>query len=222
MNGYLLRNYSLFMNNQANRLPLRQAGVSYVAAGLFLLINGFPYWFGHRRLDQDPLLKAHQVVGIFHQIDNFKETIIQLWAMVVATLALVVAHYSLWRSGQPTGDRKRYLFLIPLAGSLCHLLCFEFPLPFAPMGTLLTSLGMLWVGAVSIRSRIWSGWHRFTPLFVGLFTFMVQLPLYLILGTPPYHVLPLWGLPIGLLGIASWRQAKALSSNALAYRDETR
>lgn len=203
------------MTNQTSSSYLRQAGISYGVAGFFLLTVGIPYWFGSRTLDQDPLLKAHHLFGIVNQVNDFKETIIQLWGMVLGTLALVVAHYSLWRVGQPTGWAKRYLLLLPLLGSICHLLCFMFPLPFAPAGTLLTGLGMVITGVVSIRARVWPDWKRFTPLYVGLFPFLVQLPLLLILGTPPYHVLPLWGLPIGLLGFASWQRAREINSPTL-------
>lgn len=200
------------MTTQTRVSYLRQAGISYLLGGLFLIINGIPYWLGHRSITEDPLLKAHQLVGIIRQIDDLGETLRQLWAMVLSAVALGVAHYSLWRVGQPTGLAKRSALLMPLVGACCHLLCFEFPLPFAPLGTLLTGLGMLWVGGVSVKARIWPDWKRYTPLYVGLFPFMIQLPFYLILGTPPYQVLPLWGLPIGLLGYASWLGAKEIDS----------
>lgn len=204
------------MTNQTSTSYLRQAGVSYGAGGLFLLLTGIPYWFGNQTIDQDPLLKTHHLVGIIHQVNDFKETLINLWSMVLGTIALMLAHYSLWQAGQPTGWSKRYLLLLPLAGSVCHFLCFMLPLPFAPLGTLLTALGMVFIGIVSIRTSMWPGWKRFTPLLVGLFTFMVQVPLFIILGTPPYHILPLWGIPIGLLGLASWQRAKEIDSARFA------
>lgn len=133
------------MTNQTSSSYLRQAGISYGVAGLFLLPVGLPYWLGSRTLDQDPLLKAHHLFSIVNQVNDFKETIIQLWGMVLGTLALVMAHYSLWRVGQPTGWAKRYLLLLPLLGSICHLLCFIscFRYPLLPLARCLRAWAWL-------------------------------------------------------------------------------
>jgi hypothetical protein len=203
------------MTNEIKIQYLQRAGIGYMVAGLLMIPSVIPYWFLGKTVDDSPLLRTHHFYGIIKQVDDFKETVILSWNWEIATVLMLIAHYLLWKVGEPTGKKFRYFLLIPLIGSTCHIFCWMFPEPFAPLGTLLNALGMILVGIVSIRAKIWTGWKRFTPLFMGLFNFTIQFPLLFILGTPPYNVIPLWGIPIALLGFAAWQRSKEISSLTL-------
>lgn len=168
-----------------------------------------PYWFLGRTIYEN--VKMHQVFGFIQQVDNLNEAILSGWGYHIATFAMLMADYSLWKIGEPTGRANRYFLLIPFVGAIFHVFTIVFPFPFAPAGTFLNALGMVLVGTISIKSAIWRGWKRFTPLYLGLFPFLVQFPLLFILGTPPYHVLPLWGIPGALLGLAAWQRANEVA-----------
>lgn len=36
------------------------------------------------------------------------------------------------------------------------------------IGTLLTAVGLIMAGTTAVRSRVWSGWRRYTPLVLGV------------------------------------------------------
>ena len=189
-------------------LYLQRAGICYMIAGASILSMGIPYWF-LGKIVADP--KMHQLFGIIHQIDNFKVGLIEGWGYHLSSFLMLFAHFSLWKIGEPTGWVKRHFLLIPIIGSICHIFTLMFPLPFAPIGSILNGLGMIIVGIFSIKTKIWSGWKRYTPLIFGLFPIVVQVPIRFILGLPPYDILPLLGIALGLMGFATWQRSKELS-----------
>ena len=204
------------MTNEAKIPYLNRAALGYMAGGLCVLYGGISYWFFGADIHDDPLLKSHHVWGIVKQINDFPTTLVQCWNIEMAAITMLVAHYALWKTGEPTGMGRRGLLLLPLAGSVCHLVVPLFPFPFAPLGTVLNALGMLIVGIAAFRVGLWTGWQRFAPLGMGLFNFTVQLPLLLVLHTPPYQVIPVWGVFIFLVGLAARQRAQALGAAAAA------
>lgn len=36
------------------------------------------------------------------------------------------------------------------------------------VGTVLTAVGLIMAGATTLRSGVWSGWRRYTPLVLGV------------------------------------------------------
>jgi hypothetical protein len=196
------------MTNEAKIQNLQRAGICYMIAGAGILSMGIPFWF-FGKIVADP--KMHQVFGIIHQIDNFKESLIEGWGYHLSSFLMLFAHVSLWKIGEPTGWAKRHFLLIPIIGSICHIFVLMFPLPFAPIGSILNGLGMIIVGIFSIKAKIWSGWKRYTPLIFGLFPIVVQVPIRYILGLPPYDILPLLGIALGLLGYSAWQRSKEVN-----------
>lgn len=47
---------------------------------------------------------------------------------------------------------------------------------FLGLCALFQGLGMLLVGVAMLRNGRWHGWHRFTPLLCGLYTFVILIP----------------------------------------------
>ncbi len=195
------------MTSETKSWHLQKAGICYMIAGLSILSMGIPYWFFGKAVSEP---KMHQLSGILFQTDNFKEALIEGWGYNLAGCFMLFVHYSLWKTGEPTGWAKRHFLLIPIIASICHIISVMFPLPFAPVGSILLGLGMTIVGIFSIKNKIWSGWKCYTPLFLGLFPLVVQAPIRFILGLPPYDILPLLGISIFLMGLATWQRSKEL------------
>jgi hypothetical protein len=196
------------MTNETKIQYLQRAGICYMIAGASILSMGIPFWF-FGKIVADP--EIHQVFGILYQVDNFKEALMEGWGYNLACFLMLYAHISFWKIGEPTGMTKRHFLLIPIIASICHIFSIIFLLPFAPVGSILLGLGMTIVGIFSIRIKIWSGWKRYTPLFLGLFPLVVQAPIRFILGLPPYNILPLLGIALGLMGFAAWQRSKEVN-----------
>jgi hypothetical protein len=49
---------------------------------------------------------------------------------------------------------------------------------------LVTALGMALTGVAVLRSRRWSGWHRYVPLAVGAWIVVVVIPVIVLVGGP--------------------------------------
>ncbi|NJN78396.1 MAG: hypothetical protein HC803_08765 [Saprospiraceae bacterium] len=195
------------MTNETKIKYLQRAGICYIIAGVSIFSMGIPFWFfGKIATDQ----KIHQVFGILYQVDNFKQSLLEEWGYNLAGFLMLYAHISFWKIGEPTGMTKRNFLLIPIIATICHIFSIIFLLPFAPVGSILLGLGMTIVGIFSIRLKVWTGWKCYTPLFLGLFPLVVQAPIRFILGLPPYDILPLLGIALGLMGFAAWQRSKEL------------
>jgi hypothetical protein len=76
--------------------------------------------------------------------------------------------------------------------------------PFSPevgdqifyVAPLLSAIGLILAGIAVLRTRHWGGWHRFTPLLVGLWSLIVLTPAVIASGGPP--------APLALWAIAGW------------------
>lgn len=64
------------------------------------------------------------------------------------------------------------------------------------IGPVLTGLGLVVAGVVVLRHHRWAGWRRFTPVAIGVYTFLVLLPALITSGGPP--------APVALGAIAGW------------------
>jgi hypothetical protein len=71
----------------------------------------------------------------------------------------------------------------------------------------LAGLGMVLVGIAVLRSGAWSGWHRFMPLLVGVWMFVVVTPLLIAFGGPPVLA--------PLLAVGGWDLCWALAAVAV-------
>ena len=78
-----------------------------------------------------------------------------------------------------------------------------------PVGAVLTALGMLLAGIAVLRARRWDGWHRLTPLLIGVYPFVAMFPILALTGEPPALGIALWGIPWLLLGLAVRAEAAA-------------
>lgn len=186
---------------------LSQAGFGYMTAGLCMLAMGIPYWFMGKDLED---VIANHWVGIFQINDNLIESCKSNWGFLLASIGMLVGAYSLLKIGEPVGLNRRKLFIIPIVGTVCHILSLKVLVPFAPLGSFLYAVGFIIIGIISIRAKIWASWSRFTPLFIGLFPFVMMYPLLVITGNPPHHIIPLWGIAFFLFGLSAWFQSKRM------------
>lgn len=76
------------------------------------------------------------------------------------------------------------------------------------VGPVLSALGMVAAGVAVLRAGTWTGWRRFTPLAVGLWSIVVLTPALVVSGGPPAPValwaIAGWDLTWLLLGVAVW------------------
>jgi hypothetical protein len=186
---------------------LQQAGIGYMTAGLGMLAMGIPYWFMDK--DNEEVFANHWF-GFFQINDNFMEALTGSWGFVLASMGMLLGAFSLMKIDEPIGIKKRKLFLIPIIGTICHLLSIKVLVPFAPLGSLLYAVGFIIIGITSIKAKIWDNWKRFTPLSIGLFPFIMMYPLLVITGNPPHHIIPLWGLAFLLFGLSAWLRSKEI------------
>ena len=186
---------------------LRRAAFCYLIAGLGFLCFGFPFWFLHA-VDA-PASGSHQIMPFVLLRDELLPATSAFWAQLLSSMGLFGGAFSLWKAGEPLGfGAGRGRLLVPLAGAVCYILGAWMVLPFAPLGALLNGVGMLLVGAATLKARVWTGWARFAPLLVGSFPFLFMYPLLALTGHRPAAVIGLWGIPWLLLGLAAWQQSK--------------
>lgn len=190
------------MINKTKIQYLQRAGIGYIIAGLGYAYFGFPFWFLNA-VDKD--------IEPF-SIANLPTLTLQNWDALVAGIALFIGAYSLWKVGEPTGfgTRRNFLFVL-MAGAICVSLSTWMILPFAPLSALINAIGMILVGVASLKTRIWSGWKRYTPFIVGCYPFIFMYPLVILTGTRPPAMIGLWCIPYLLLGIAAWQRSKEFS-----------
>lgn len=81
-----------------------------------------------------------------------------------------------------------------------------------PVATIATGTGMVLAGIGVLRTRCWSGWHRFIPLLCGLYPFAVTFPVFAATGAPNFVVFSGWGVCWFALAAAMWRQRSTSAS----------
>lgn len=70
-------------------------------------------------------------------------------------------------------------------------------------------LGLLLAGIAVLRAGRWGGWHRYTPLLCGLYTFLVLIPALALSDGYNAWALVGWQIPFILLGMALYQQGSA-------------
>ncbi len=70
------------------------------------------------------------------------------------------------------------------------------------LATMVAALGFTLAGIAALRTGLWRGWGRFTPLLCGLFVFFVFLPIQIIQPTAFLWPVAGWSACFILLGIA--------------------
>jgi len=184
---------------------LRRAAICFIITGVGYLIFSFPFWFLGA---VDEGAKGKLILPFLFLVDDLFPMDWFFWHGPVATAAMFIGAFSLWKVGEPTGFGKRLNFLyISMAGAISYFLGQWMPLPFAPLGALLTGLGMILVGVASLKANVWTGWKRYIPLIVGCFPFLFMFPLLIITGNRPAAVIGFWGIPWIVLGITAWQRA---------------
>jgi hypothetical protein len=66
-------------------------------------------------------------------------------------------------------------------------------------------VGLLLLGTAVLRARVWTGWHRLTPLACGVYILVVLLPSFALPGLAMHYAIGLWGVCWSLLGLALLR-----------------
>ena len=75
------------------------------------------------------------------------------------------------------------------------------------VSTLGLSTGLILAGIATLRTHLWKGWHRFTPLTAGLFLVVVVFPSFALPGRDFEYVIATWGVSFVLLGAAMRTEA---------------
>jgi len=83
---------------------------------------------------------------------------------------------------------------------------------FYPIGALLIGIGMLMLGIAGFAARWMTGWHRMTPLFVGLY-YVAMIPFQIVFfiipdGEPSPLLLGFWSIAWILMGYSIWSSAR--------------
>jgi hypothetical protein len=77
-----------------------------------------------------------------------------------------------------------------------------------PLGAGLGALGMLATGIAVLRVRRWQGWHRWTPLLVGVYPFVGMFPVAAIAGAPVVLSVIGWSLTWLPFAVAALRESR--------------
>jgi hypothetical protein len=120
------------MTNTIQSSHLRNAGIAYAITGLGYLIFGFPFWLLNA-VDEDA--KGKLILPFLFLVDDLFPLKLSFWNGFIATTAMFVGAYSLWKVGEPTGLGKNRNFLfVSMGGAIAYILGTWMPMPFAPMG----------------------------------------------------------------------------------------
>lgn len=143
------------------------------------------------------------------------------WSLICVALLLLAR-------GRLAGDGAgRRLPFIAVAGGVCYLLAEAWwtinlllldrttaelertpAVVLLPAGAGLGALGMIATGVAVARSRRWQGWHRWTPLLVGVYPFVGMFPVAAIAGAPVVLSVIGWSLTWLPFAVAALREAR--------------
>ena len=200
-------------NNLSTVKYLQTAGVCYLISGAGFLCFGFPFWFLHT---VDENAKGHLIAPSIFLLNVGFTLILKSLNLLIASIALFVGAYSLYKAGEPTGTgSNRNFIFVSFAGAVCYFLSNWLILPFAPLGAFLNALGMILISFAGFKTKIWLGWKRYTPLLAGIFPFIFMFPLVIITKNRPAFIIGFWGIPWILLGISALQRSKEISMSII-------
>lgn len=124
-------------------------------------------------------------------------------AQALIHLAELAGVLALAWSGAARGQLGRIGLTLAIGGQAL-LVVAEVTYPASPavgetmfmIAPLLSSVGMVLAGAAVLRTGLWTGWHRFAALLVGVWSIVVLTPAIIASGGPP--------APVALLAITGW------------------
>lgn len=142
------------------------------------------------------------------------ENIVMQGIVIVANALTLVGVFGLARSGAVgEGWLARVGLVIAIIASALFLpfevlVAVNLELGGAMLGlsALAQGLGLLLAGIAMLRAGYWGGWHRFTPLLCGLYTFLVLIPALGLSDGYNAWALAGWQIPFALLGVALYRE----------------
>lgn len=79
--------------------------------------------------------------------------------------------------------------------------------PLLPVAAMVTSVSMILVGIVVLRSGHWAGWRRLVPLGIGVYPLLFMIPFAATSPEPPMFAIAGWGVLWALLGLALRKEA---------------
>jgi hypothetical protein len=145
------------------------------------------------------------------------ENIVMQGIVIVANSLVLVGVVGLARSGAAgDGWLGRVRLGIALLASVLFLpfevlVAINLELGGARLGlcALAQGVGLLLAGIAVLRAGRWGGWHRFTPLSCGLYTFLVLIPALALSDGYNAWALAGWQIPFALLGLALYQQGSS-------------
>ena len=197
------------MTNETKIQHLGRVGLGYLVAGIGYLIFGFPFWFLNA-VDIPP--KGRTIFSFMFLVDKSFPYDFDFWLPFFSILGLIVANISLWKSEEPmlqNGSRK--WFCVPIIGSIFYFLGIWIIFPFTPLGAFLIAVGMIILGIITVKSKVWHGWRQFIILMVVCYPFVFMYPIVILTGARPPAMIGLWGFLWIAMGIAVWQRSKELN-----------
>jgi hypothetical protein len=142
------------------------------------------------------------------------QNVIMQAIVIIANTLVLIGVIGLVRSGAAGDSRLAKIGLVVAVLASALFLPFEVlvavneELGGALLGltALVQGLGLLLAGIAVLRAGRWSGWHRFTPLLCGLYTFVILIPALALSDGYNAWALAGWQIPFLLLGVALYQQ----------------
>jgi len=142
------------------------------------------------------------------------QNVIMQAIVIIANTLVLIGVIGLVRSGAAGDSRLAKIGLVVAVLASALFLPFEVlvavneELGGALLGltALVQGLGLLLAGIAVLRAGRWSGWHRFTPLLCGLYTFVILIPALALSNGYNAWALAGWQIPFLLLGVALYQQ----------------
>jgi hypothetical protein len=108
--------------------------------------------------------------------------------------------------------------LLFLAGEAHSLVLGTLSEELIALGALVSAIGMLLTGIVTLAAKRWQGWTRWMPLVAGLYPWLVMFPIFVIAAQTSSVAIVGWGLARLALGVAIYAQATVVSATTSVPR----
>jgi hypothetical protein len=145
---------------------------------------------------------------------------------VLIQLLLLVGFFGvLWSDGVGRSIFGKIAFgigaighLLFLAGEAHSLVLGTLSEELIALGALVSAVGMLLTGIVTLAAKRWQGWTRWMPLVAGLYPWLVMFPILILADQTSSVAIVGWGLARLALGAAIYAQAQAMTATDSAPR----